>query len=133
MTLRNDVSSRSGGHQLAVWPLELHACGAHPRAQAHHIGAQLKVVTNAGAQVVNAQIDGAQLAKALQASAAASSATRGPSQISRRPSTNSGSNTTVSGAGFFMTAIVGDVMASECRLGLACALMHLQHLKLLAA
>ena len=36
-------------------------------AQTQHLGPQLKVAANAGAQVVDAQVDGAQFGKAVQA------------------------------------------------------------------
>jgi branched-chain amino acid transport system substrate-binding protein len=51
----------------AVGRAEFHARAGHARAQAQHFGVQVKVLADAGAQVVDAQVDRAQLAKALQA------------------------------------------------------------------
>ena len=64
---RHDVRARATRQQLPVGPQELHARARHARAQAHDFGAQFKELADAGAQVVDAQVDGAELGEAVQA------------------------------------------------------------------
>ena len=63
----DDVGTGAGGQQLAVGAPEFHASTGHAGAQTQHFGAQFEVVADAGAQVVDAQVDGAELGEAVQA------------------------------------------------------------------
>jgi hypothetical protein len=65
--LRNDVGGRPRGEKLAIGAQKLHARAGHARPQAQHLGPQLKVLTDARAQIVHPQIDRAELGKAVQA------------------------------------------------------------------
>ena len=62
----DDVRAGAGRQQLAVRAQEIHARAGHPRAQPQHLGPQLELLADRGAQVVDAQVDGAQLGEALQ-------------------------------------------------------------------
>ena len=62
----HDVGRRPRRHDLPIRAQKLHARGRHARAQAQHLRAQLEVAADAGAQIVDAQVNGAQLGKAAQ-------------------------------------------------------------------
>ena len=62
----DDVGRAAGGEQLAGGVGEFHPDGRDARAEAQHLGAQQEALAEGRAQVVDAQVDRAELAEAAQ-------------------------------------------------------------------